>query len=47
MDYPFEIMYDYNLFSKGSSLPDPLNATKIYDNKMPSQNQYDTYGPGF
>lgn len=49
MTYPFPIIYDYNSLSKGSTIPDPwksgYNVSEIP--KMPTENQYDKYGPGF
>ena len=47
--YPFPIIYDYSSFTKGTTLPDPWESG--YESaklpKMPVENQYDKYGPGF
>ncbi|HEU0085547.1 MAG TPA: hypothetical protein VFQ59_01140 [Candidatus Paceibacterota bacterium] len=49
--YPFPILYDYNMFAKGTTLPDPLGlmgSTKIIMNSDYSKRFYDvTLGPGF
>ena len=54
MTYPFPILYDYNNFDKGAPLPDPWGYNKKCTEKdttgcykMPAENQYDKYGPGF
>ena len=46
MTYPFPILYDYNNFGNGESLPDPLNMMGSNVNKMKS-NYTDNLGPGF
>ena len=45
MTYPFPIIYDYNKIKKGDNIPDPWGSN--YINKMPIENKYDVYGPGF
>lgn len=48
MTYPFPILYDYNNFASGTILPDPWNGisgSKLP--KMPAENKYSEYGPGF
>jgi len=49
MTYPFPIIYDYNNFAKEETLPDPWKSG--YDKeklpKMPAENKYSDYGPGF
>lgn len=53
MTYPFPIIYDYNNLTKGETIPDPWtdcnvkNPPESCNNKMPDNNQYDKYGPGF
>lgn len=57
MTYPAQILYDYNVFNKSAALPNPAEEQNIaltgvekddfINRKMPSENEYDTYGPGF
>ena len=49
MTYPFPIIYDYNQIPAGATIPDPWGSG--YDSgklpKMPIENGYDKWGPGF
>ncbi len=58
MTYPFPILYDYNVITRGTDIPNPWGKEASYcalhptDSlcvkiKMPTKNDYDTYGPGF
>lgn len=49
MTYPFPIIYNYNNFEKGATLPDPWNSGYKTEDlpKMPANNRYNEYGPGF
>ena len=53
MTYPFPILYDYNEITAGATIPDPwtdcnvINPPESCNNKMPAENKYNEYGPGF
>lgn len=49
MTYPFPILYDYNEITAGATIPDPWNSGYDEDKlpKMPAENKYNEYGPGF
>jgi len=57
MTYTLQILYDYNVFGKNMTLPNPAENLNIQlsekekaeflEIRMPSENQYDIYGPGF
>ena len=49
MTYPFPILYDYNEITAGATIPDPWKSGYDSDKlpKMPAENKYNEYGPGF